>query len=1181
MSQLTGFLRSPLEPTEEQEAKDKSVSGFLGNVWGDVGEFVHGLSSLAGMTGSDILSAAKEGFTFGKAETDYYLDDIVKGVPDIAKDMWDIYKPGGKKLGDYLYQDPLSFASDALTVATLGGWGAVKGAQGLSRVGKIGTQLDDLAMGAMKLDDLSLGAKAVRTVLPGRGTPAGEFAQAPAGLRPILEPDTGIIRQVPRHLNPVRRAFQEKVLDPVLMSPLDDYTKRAAELHRGAAGKRIFSDGPTIPEAKAISEAGMKVQRFVDAADDYNANLYPGQQPLKRVYRQPVAKYHISKAADRLFGYHGTKFIRKRNEVLKELEEEVLGGKHLSKDELAKLHLVAQVLPPGSYGRIGFDDLVRQLELPEDVSRVRGAMREILQPHVARVQRLVEKGADQNVIDSARIYIEDLTERIGIDDAIARGDEVDKMAATIADLRLWIDRRMTNPLLENGDMDYVTALDRSFLPAMSSNASEMKKGMERFLKSMDDGEPDLDLAADLLGENGLQSFVAGITGGMDPKKLMADMLEAHFSVDRRGLGVQMARHAEMNGLQTPLYFPHLDASRVKQTDFLQKKTIKGMQQGTKPFLQRSMGWLYENDRYIQDPIEAYARRAAQVTKYLETQDLWNSIVRRFGRRIDWHDDFDEASEVLAYPTATRVMMSSKMKVEEEIADRLTLVNDGTITIEDAFADGIRKGLERMEIDARKEAVLGKELYAVPKVVADRLEGLTKVRMGWKARMFWDAPINVWRSMVLAGSPRWVFYNLLGNVTFLKMQGGRLADVLKLTVSKKYRKTIRELMDATPEQVRHSVQAGHFSPTTQYVTHYGAGENTAVGQAYKWLQRRKPVRTGHWVTTHMRRWNEHIETAFRDASFLSGLRHQARQKGLRDTGIRYLKSHESLRKLTQHGVDAEDASRALEEVNYFFNDYNALGPFERNVVRRFISPFYSFYKHTVKLMLAYPVSNPVRFNVLNNLFQLSREMNDIGPRPDWLEGSVPTDAMGQPAGPMDTRFFNARGMNPFTALGQPLWNFAAGQMNPFLKTAYEQIKGESTLTGEPFTAPDVVTPFGTDQAYRVDPENLTVEPTNRVAPGLVEHFTTQIPQLALLRDLYQASQGQYGARYGTGETIQMPGSEEPLFPKSGLQSLGKWLGLSTTDYNLLKYQVRRIEQEQDALRSLMATNPQLFAAAGRT
>jgi hypothetical protein len=307
---------------------------------------------------------------------------------------------------------------------------------------------------------------------------------------------------------------------------------------------------------------------------------------------------------------------------------------------------------------------------------------------------------------------------------------------------------------------------------------------------------------------------------------------------------------------------------------------------------------------------------------------------------------------------------------------------------------------------------------------------------------------------------------------------------------------------------------------------------------------------------MRTVNGHIEDAARSISYLKGLEHQLDRAGIRNAGGRFWRSKKHMDELAKAGADPELAAKAVDEVNEFLNDYTAMSPSERRVIRRFVMPFWSFYKHTIKLMGSYPFKHPAKFTVMQRMTQLSKDMTEemTGPVPEWLQGQVPmqTNEEGE------TRFLSTRGVNPFAGLLEGLSPLQG--IHPFANAVIEEGTGVDSFTGKPFTDPNVVSGgFGSDNQYRIDPETGEATPVTKVTPGLTEAALGMIPQVELARDLIGG-----GARYSTGETITDPATGEPMFPTNPAQEIAKFFGVSTFDFNLPEWQAKTTEEQAAAL-----------------
>lgn len=1050
---------------------DMSLGGFVGNVLGDVKDVASGLGSLVGTIGHDIGSAVVNAADVlpivDTPEWDYRLDDVAKALPGaIAGDYKRRYGSGAEAFAEGLYEDPLAFLTDVLTVATLGGAGAAKGAQVASRGSKVGRDLETIGRGGDAAADVGLLARGVDKILP--GIARGDVF--PQGSKQVIDEANRVV-PVPRAFNPLKRVVDEKIVDRALSQPISTLEQKAGAL------KGVLEEGNLDTVGRARTMANIDgLERTISAARGAG---------LDRVPKTAVGKYRIRRSTDKLFGSTGTHFIRERNQAIAELED-IYRRNSLDPDTVDSFHRIAQWETPESAGRLSFEEIVRRAQA-EPTSPAEAEFLDAVSGDLERIMAIT----DPEELEAATRYIEQLSE------SVLTPDDAPGAAKALDEVRLWNHRNLTAPMLDKDLLSYKTILDRTYGPGR----------MAKFGAKWD---PD----------------AGTLVGG--PSSLELD---------------DMARAVSR---KAPIYFPHIDARRLKLSDFLMNwgSNVRN----TKPAASKgTMYWLLENDVYLKDPLDAYTRRASQMLKYQETLDLIDKVKVNYGRPIGHADEVSDA-EAVFNPEAVRLMFRTKAEIEEATAEHLM----AGVPLEDALSDAIQTALPQIEDQVL--ALLqqqGKQLYAVPKTVADQLHKFAKPRLGGNAaRIFWDGPTNVWRSLVLAGSPRWIVNNLLGNTTFLKLQGGRLRDVAKQVYSKRFRD---ELARIVPEDVA----GGFFSSTQQYTPHLGRAAETPIGQITEAAKASAPVRAASRAADRMRQWNSHVEDAFRRASYLKAADRQAAMAGVKKTGRRFISSEARLRRISEAGANPRLVEKAIDEVNYFLNDYNALRPVERNVVRRFAMPFWSFYKHVAKMLTTMPVKHPARFEMLRLLTEVGNDFaEEQGPLPDWLEGAVP---IGPGTKPGDTRFLNTRGANPFSAIFQnPLTS-----IHPVLQGAIEQGTGRDILTGKQFTSPDAVSPFGSDEQYQWNPETGQMEPVT-VRPGILEMMLGMVPQVDLYRDLRSP-----GSRYsGSDDLITQPGTEQPMYPTNPMQDLLKFFGVSTTDFNVPQYQQGLAEDQAAALQELL-------------
>lgn len=648
----------------------------------------------------------------------------------------------------------------------------------------------------------------------------------------------------------------------------------------------------------------------------------------------------------------------------------------------------------------------------------------------------------------------------------------------------------------------------------------------------------------------------------------------------RELDDMMAQH----GLPMPVYFPYFDYRRIKPSDFIYAKKTNGLRSMTKPGYERTFtGYLTNLDfQYVlKDPVEAYSRRAAQAIRREEALDLTMFLTKKMGHRVQSWEELAEG-EVLFAPDGFLRFYRMRQHFDDSILAEMQ--DTGEMIDDKVLADKLRDSIARTQDDVASLLARinnqvgltrqGVELWAIPKVVADRIEAAVRPKMGMKTRLYWDTPTQIWRSLVLQGSPRWIINNIIGNTIFLKLQGGRLTDVVR-QLSPRFR---RKVQLAIGEGQRAPVEAGLVDslPTT----HLGSALDTKTGQFYAKVSESLPVQTSRkFVGLPIRHLNNIVEDAFRRASYLTAAERAGLRSGIQSGVRRFWSSKRTMETVSRVGLNEKLAAKAIDEMNYFMNDYTKMSPLGRQVIRRFIAPFWSFYKHIGQLIVTLPFEHPDRFLVMRLLTEAASEMAaEFGPVPDWAEGSIPLGAGDEPG---ETRFLSTAGPNPFSFLENGI-NIAS-VAHPAIKMAVEQSLGRSTLTGRPFSDPNVVTPFGSDQQYRVwrDEQGVVhTEPIEKVAPSLAEALLRQVPQYKLLEDLVAG-----GRTYDTSTlfdvirsriqpegtlagAIRDPATGEVRYPLDSAQKLLAFGGVSTFDINQFEQAALQREQSIQAIRAYL-------------
>lgn len=627
-----------------------------------------------------------------------------------------------------------------------------------------------------------------------------------------------------------------------------------------------------------------------------------------------------------------------------------------------------------------------------------------------------------------------------------------------------------------------------------------------------------------------------------------------------------------SGEMAPMYYPLMDPEQIpKRGDFLRKGVTMGNQVADQN-LKKNTGRLLSEARYEKaDPARVWRIRAAQSARMQEHIDLIMNTVQEYGHPLKKGELPGPNEEYFAPGLVKQLAAQHNMML-----DALANNPDGK---------GLRDLLDSLSGENAKRVVDlmnsgDMEAWAIPKVVADRMRKHAGMKLGENVDILFGTPTKLWKTAVLAGRPAWMVNNLFSNIIFLKLQGGKLTDVLR-QVDKRYVDKVREAIG--PEALDR-VEGGLYSASKSGPRRYDT--ETTLGKAADLMQAKAAqgrVGTGlakyaDWVQG----LNSSMEDAFRRASYMTAADRAVARGNINTLGRRFWQSKQRLEQTFAAGVDEKSWHTAVDELNKYLNDYGTASPLEKNILRPYIMPFMAFYKHAAKLLLTMPFDHPAK----SRLFQLIQEADnermqqaglDPNNLPGWLTGDMLLTNKGEGG---DYRFVSGGGLNPFNAvLGNPL-----NTMHPAFKMIYEQSTGRSAFTGKQFTDPNVVTNFGSDQQYRIDPNTGQATQVEHVAPGLLEHLLQQIPQYEMTKDIIAG-----GQTYDTStllDVIMHPDQNvvrdkdgNILKPTDALAQLGKLFGYSKTDLNAADMADKTIQAKADALKLWLAR--QQAAGASQT
>lgn len=637
------------------------------------------------------------------------------------------------------------------------------------------------------------------------------------------------------------------------------------------------------------------------------------------------------------------------------------------------------------------------------------------------------------------------------------------------------------------------------------------------------------------------------------------------------------------GIPQPIYFPYIDAERAKASSYFRSMQLRGANIYAKdPHAKQLRGVLLREGTYITDPLEAYPRRAATATREIETYRTHSHMMKTFGRLVTNAEDIPHG-----YVPMSADVLFLQHRSRLEMLDQMDELRSQGIDTDAALAEVTRRVTLRNQHDV-EVALAGKaKIYAVPEHVAKQMQRASdyaRVFAGPSVRLYWDQPIKLWRSLVLTASPRWIVNNVLGNSIFAAMQGVKTADVVRL-LSERMRALLAGWLESKGGarqafgeflgggELRPGTLAGDIrqlpghadvgsgfvgTATEQYQPRLGAqAEDTTVGRAIGAYRSTKVgQRIAGWGGA-VRHLNSEIESGFRDASFLTAIEKQQGKAAITRTARSFWSSKRRMEAIMRSGFDEARARLAVSEVNHFYGNYAKSTPFERHIVKRFIFPFWGFYRHQLKLILSFPWEYPEKARLVQSINEVEKDLMDqYGPVPDWLQGAIP---LGPPGS--EVSFLTSRGADPFSGTFQS----PASMLSPPVKLALEQALGRSLFTGQEFTDENVVQPFGSSMKFRGD----TGEPVSHVAPSFLESFLQTVPQYQTAKAIAAG-----GKTYDTASlidilrghgTIREPGTGAPKYPTSAAEQLSKLLGFPTTTYDLGGYQAFLLSQQQAAMR----------------
>jgi len=504
-------------------------------------------------------------------------------------------------------------------------------------------------------------------------------------------------------------------------------------------------------------------------------------------------------------------------------------------------------------------------------------------------------------------------------------------------------------------------------------------------------------------------------------------------------------------------------------------------------------------------------------------------------------------------------MADLMEIDPELA-RTAL--EGLEPTLKGFLSESLKGTAEGQVTALRKFMDKNPSYRIPRVVKQVMDrSSTFDEYSKLLRPLVDRPLDIWRFGVLGSSPRWMLYNLLGNVTQHVLHGTNPAafvEALKVKGGQYKGVELPPVLAQTMGKVEGSLPSvnkwyGLLKPQPDLKTF-----------AVKGLREFQTVAPSHWqrvmgaiggglkkslgvIVNANSRMEEYFWTAmYLDEAKKMAIRTRVNKVGYMGAILDQAGTKEVMLKLLK---DPAATGQMLKAVDDFMFNYGNLSPLERNVFRRVV-PFYSWYKNMFRLILVtLPGKYPIRADALFKFAEMGRqawtqdmqEMGiDVNMLPDWMRGAIP---VGYDPKTRQLTYWNTQGPNIFQTVSVP--NMLSA-LNPMIKVPLERLLHRDIFKDQKFTAPWIAAD------YRGKLWDLrTGRETSGVNPSLPEHIFRQVPWYQALREMMNYRRfGYVPLEYGTaslwnpqpitikGEPQLKRGLAFTTLPKLGGVSLGQ-------------------------------------------
>jgi len=485
-------------------------------------------------------------------------------------------------------------------------------------------------------------------------------------------------------------------------------------------------------------------------------------------------------------------------------------------------------------------------------------------------------------------------------------------------------------------------------------------------------------------------------------------------------------------------------------------------------IKETVGDVKETSRVIEGVAEATSRQA----KLIEDRVLEALNARGFGA--------GEATQMLERVKTGGLQGIKTIVNEKEYTKIKEIIKTSGIdpdTIKDVF-----KGAKKDYLGVAKNQTV----YLVPEKIAENLESWAAPRFGSQKihnflKLVYDKPVGVWKDSVLAASPRWIKNNVVGDVIFNSMEGvGPLS--YSRAFSAKYSKLI-------PEEL----SKASFAETMKYNPKLGLAARSQFGQMAEKLGKTKIVKGVSKVKDGLYAVNTAFEQPFVRSLYIKEARDLATKLLRKENKV--VNEHSILYKMEEIKNSQSLKTPIIKKVKETLPVFDLSGNFERKYLKG-VMPFYNWYKFMALYGAKLPAKHPFKLvgaRGLGALSEIEREQAFAEMFPfmkDEIEANgIPNKydhlwPIEYPDENNEAKFFNARGMNPFTTLT----DFSEGEftnlLSPVIKIGLERSIGRDLYFGREFKDAEQ----GREKFREYE----------KVTPPLGDHVLSQFPQYKLLK-----------------------------------------------------------------------------------